>query len=101
MLCFRGGDDDLPSSQGNGDAGNQLGNPDIRVPESTEREDGLGVRGEEEEGKDADHETEKRKETEDGRRNGHNEGPLKITGQPWERRELKRAHSATSQEGRG
>ncbi|KAJ1214073.1 hypothetical protein NDU88_001700 [Pleurodeles waltl] len=44
-------DEGLPSFQGNEDAGTHLGNPDIRVPKNTKREDGLGARraGEEEE----------------------------------------------------
>ncbi|KAJ1186751.1 hypothetical protein NDU88_003532 [Pleurodeles waltl] len=41
---FYVGDDTLPRCQGNADAGNCLGNPDIRVPESIESEDGLCAR---------------------------------------------------------
>ncbi|KAJ1091967.1 hypothetical protein NDU88_005081 [Pleurodeles waltl] len=41
MPRFYDGDDALPRCQGNADARNYLGNPDIRVPESVEREDGL------------------------------------------------------------
>ncbi|KAJ1151103.1 hypothetical protein NDU88_003890 [Pleurodeles waltl] len=77
-----GGDDDSPSCQGNGDAGNQLGNPDVQVPEHSEKDDGLGARGEEEE-KNADNEEERNEETEDGSRNGNSEVPRKINGQPW------------------
>ncbi|KAJ1088365.1 hypothetical protein NDU88_001522 [Pleurodeles waltl] len=84
-LCVRDGDDDLPSSQGNGDAGNNLGNLDIRVPERTERDDGLGMGGEEE-GQNAN--DEERKETEDGRRNGNYEVPSKITDLPWEKKRV-------------
>ncbi|KAJ1214364.1 hypothetical protein NDU88_001983 [Pleurodeles waltl] len=38
---FYVGDNALPRCQGNDDTGNCLGNPDVRVPESVEREDGL------------------------------------------------------------
>ncbi|KAJ1083324.1 hypothetical protein NDU88_003483 [Pleurodeles waltl] len=74
-----GRDDDSPSYQSNGDAGNHLGNPDIRVPKSTEKDDGLCA----EEGKNADNEKERSEETEDGSRNGNSEVSLKIDGQPW------------------
>ncbi|KAJ1176070.1 hypothetical protein NDU88_001353 [Pleurodeles waltl] len=80
-----GGGDDSPSCQGNGDAGNQLGNPDVRVPESTEKDDGLCAREAEEE-KNADNEKERSEEAEDGSRNGNSEVPLKINGQPWTRK---------------
>ncbi|KAJ1110145.1 hypothetical protein NDU88_007500 [Pleurodeles waltl] len=65
--CGRGGNDDLPCSQSNVDAGNTLRNPDIRVPEKTEREDRLGI-AVEEGGQNADNK--ERQETEDGRRRG-------------------------------
>ncbi|KAJ1207105.1 hypothetical protein NDU88_002497 [Pleurodeles waltl] len=84
-LCVRGRDNDMPCSQGNGDAGKTLGNPDIRVPERTERNDGLGARREEG-GQNADNE--EKQETEDGRRKGNNEVPSKITGQQWERKRV-------------
>ncbi|KAJ1180095.1 hypothetical protein NDU88_005319 [Pleurodeles waltl] len=82
-----GGDDDSPSYQGNGDAGNHLGNPDIRDPESTEKDDELCKQGAEE-GKNTDNEKERSKETEDGSRNGNSEVPLKIDGQPWARKRV-------------
>ncbi|KAJ1082213.1 hypothetical protein NDU88_002381 [Pleurodeles waltl] len=84
-LCGRGENDGLPCSPGNGDAGNILGNPDIRVPERTERDNGLGVQREEEE-QNAD--DEERKETEGGRRNGNNVVPLKITSQQREEKSV-------------
>ncbi|KAJ1200059.1 hypothetical protein NDU88_003887 [Pleurodeles waltl] len=73
-MVFRscGGDDDSPSCQGNGDAGNQLGNPDVRVPDSTEKDDGLCARRAEE-GKNADNEEERSEEMEDGSRKGNSE----------------------------
>ncbi|KAJ1122910.1 hypothetical protein NDU88_001383 [Pleurodeles waltl] len=39
------GDDATPGCQDNGDAGNLLGNPDIRVPKRIEKEDRLRARG--------------------------------------------------------
>ncbi|KAJ1177558.1 hypothetical protein NDU88_002811 [Pleurodeles waltl] len=68
----------LSCSQGNGDAGNFLGNPDIRVPDRTEREDGLRLQEEEDE---QNAENAERKETEGGRRNGNSVVPSEITGQ--------------------
>ncbi|KAJ1215245.1 hypothetical protein NDU88_002854 [Pleurodeles waltl] len=88
-LYVRDGDDDLPSSQRNGDAGNHLGNPDIQVPEYIERNDGLGARGKEEkEGQNADREKKERKETEDERRIGNNKVFPETTGQPWEKKRV-------------
>ncbi|KAJ1121132.1 hypothetical protein NDU88_009260 [Pleurodeles waltl] len=87
-MVFRSccGEDDSPSYQGNGDAGNRLGNPDIRVPERTEKDDGLCARGTEKD-KNADRdEKERNEETKDGNRNGNNEVPLEINGQPCARR---------------
>ncbi|KAJ1193278.1 hypothetical protein NDU88_002579 [Pleurodeles waltl] len=56
---FHVGDDALPWCQGNADAGNCLGNPDIRVPESIEREDGLcAVSAKEKQDADGDEEEE-------------------------------------------
>ncbi|KAJ1155083.1 hypothetical protein NDU88_007819 [Pleurodeles waltl] len=86
-LHIREVDDNLPRSQGNGDAGKHLGNPDIRFPEHTEREDGLDARGEGEEEKEQDADREKQ-ETEDARRIGNNEVPPKTTGQPWEKKKV-------------
>ncbi|KAJ1187848.1 hypothetical protein NDU88_004616 [Pleurodeles waltl] len=59
MLRFYGGDDASPRCQGNADAGNCLGNPDIRVPERTEKEDGLCAQdAKEEQNTDGDEENE-------------------------------------------
>ncbi|KAJ1180510.1 hypothetical protein NDU88_005731 [Pleurodeles waltl] len=49
VLDVRSEIDSLLCSQGNGEAGTFLGNPDIRVPDRTEREDGLCLRGKEDE----------------------------------------------------
>ncbi|KAJ1137312.1 hypothetical protein NDU88_003724 [Pleurodeles waltl] len=81
--CGRSENDDSPCSQGNGDAGHTLGNPDIRVPEKTEREDGLGVAGEEGE---QNANNDERQETEDERNSQSNEAPSKITGEQRERK---------------
>ncbi|KAJ1122819.1 hypothetical protein NDU88_001292 [Pleurodeles waltl] len=73
----RGENDGLPCSLGNGDAGTSLGNPDIRVPDRTKREDGLHLKkvedaekAEKTERKETEENTEneERKEDEDGRR---------------------------------
>ncbi|KAJ1161256.1 hypothetical protein NDU88_001743 [Pleurodeles waltl] len=45
--CY--GVDAAPRCHSNGDTGNRLGNPDIRVPDGKEKEDGLGPRDAEEE----------------------------------------------------
>ncbi|KAJ1215936.1 hypothetical protein NDU88_003542 [Pleurodeles waltl] len=74
--------DDSPSCHGNWDAGNQIGNPDVRVPERSEIDDGLSARETEEEG-NADNEEERGEDAEDGSRNGNSEVPLKIDGCPW------------------
>ncbi|KAJ1144819.1 hypothetical protein NDU88_011113 [Pleurodeles waltl] len=47
------GDNATPGCHDNGDAGKLLGNPDIRVPESIEKEDGLRA-GREKQGGNAD-----------------------------------------------
>ncbi|KAJ1200024.1 hypothetical protein NDU88_003853 [Pleurodeles waltl] len=89
-LGVRGKKDGLPCSLGNGDAGTSLGNPDIRVPDRTKREDGLLL----EEVEDAENaekterkeneentENEEGKEDDDGRRNGNSVVPSETTGQ--------------------
>ncbi|KAJ1119550.1 hypothetical protein NDU88_007735 [Pleurodeles waltl] len=76
--------DGLPCYLGNEDAGTSLGNPDIRVPSRTKREDGLPLRNEEdaekpgrkENGKDT--EDEERKEDDDSRRNGNSVVPTET-----------------------
>ncbi|KAJ1157208.1 hypothetical protein NDU88_009923 [Pleurodeles waltl] len=76
------GDDASPRYHGNGDAGNRLGNPDIRVLERTEKEDGLYARGAEEE-KNADGDKKKGgEETKDLRKNGNSKDTLETNGQP-------------------
>ncbi|KAJ1185383.1 hypothetical protein NDU88_002176 [Pleurodeles waltl] len=83
----RGEKDGLPCYLGNEDAGTSLGNPDIRVPSRTKREDGLPLRDEEdaekpgrkENGKDT--EDEERKEDDDGRRNGNSVVPTEAADQ--------------------
>ncbi|KAJ1166719.1 hypothetical protein NDU88_007116 [Pleurodeles waltl] len=77
-LGVRGEKDGLPYSQGNGDAGNFLGNPELRVPDRTEREDGLRLREEEDE---QNAENVERRETDDGGRNGNSVVPSELTGQ--------------------
>ncbi|KAJ1091994.1 hypothetical protein NDU88_005108 [Pleurodeles waltl] len=77
-LGVRGEIDGLPCSQGNGDAGTFLWNPDIRVPDKTEREDGLRLRGEEDE---QNAENAERRETDDSRRNGNSVVPAETIGQ--------------------
>ncbi|KAJ1106906.1 hypothetical protein NDU88_004304 [Pleurodeles waltl] len=75
------GDGASPRYPGNGDAGNCLGNPDIRVPERTEKEDGLCVRGADED-KNADiDEKERDDETKTRNRNGNREVTLETRGQ--------------------
>ncbi|KAJ1137310.1 hypothetical protein NDU88_003722 [Pleurodeles waltl] len=81
--CGRSKNDDSSCSQGNGDAGHTLGNPGIRVPEKTEREDRLGVAGEEGE---QNANNDERQETEDERKTQSNEAPSKITGEQQERK---------------
>ncbi|KAJ1154187.1 hypothetical protein NDU88_006941 [Pleurodeles waltl] len=60
-----------------------LGNPDIRVPEKTEKEDRLGVTGKEGE---QNANNEERQETEDERKKQSNEAPSEITREQWERK---------------
>ncbi|KAJ1171377.1 hypothetical protein NDU88_003240 [Pleurodeles waltl] len=81
MFRSCGGHDDSPSYQGNGDAGNRLGNPNIWVPERTEKDDGLRARRAVE-GKNGDKDKEESEETGDRDRNGNNKVPLEIDGQP-------------------
>ncbi|KAJ1216986.1 hypothetical protein NDU88_004584 [Pleurodeles waltl] len=89
----RGEKDGLPCSLGNGDAGTSLGNPDIRVPYRTKREDGIHL-GEAEDAEDAENaetterkeneenaEDEERKEDDDGRRNGNSVVPSEAADQ--------------------
>ncbi|KAJ1137311.1 hypothetical protein NDU88_003723 [Pleurodeles waltl] len=76
--CGRSENDDSPCSQGNGDAGHTLGNP-----EKTEREERLGVAGEEGE---QNANNDERQETEDERKTQSNEAPSKITGEQRERK---------------
>ncbi|KAJ1084565.1 hypothetical protein NDU88_004711 [Pleurodeles waltl] len=83
----RGEKDGLPCCLGNEDAGTSLGNPDIRVPSRTKREDGLPFRDEEdaekpgrkENGKDT--EDEERREDDDSRRNGNSVVPTEAADQ--------------------
>ncbi|KAJ1216772.1 hypothetical protein NDU88_004371 [Pleurodeles waltl] len=89
-LCARDAINGLPCPQGNRDAGIILGNPDIRVPDRTKREEGLSVQ-EKEQGENAEDGDRKeqgenaedgdRKEKEDDSRNGNNGIPSKVTGQ--------------------
>ncbi|KAJ1181598.1 hypothetical protein NDU88_006803 [Pleurodeles waltl] len=99
MPRFYGEDDASPRCQGNADAGNCLGNPDIRVPENTEKEDGLW-RGAQ---------TKKKTPTETrGTEERTTVAVPRTTRIPWKKtaylgpeREPKDANSATSLEGRG
>ncbi|KAJ1151643.1 hypothetical protein NDU88_004423 [Pleurodeles waltl] len=75
-------DDASPRYQGNGDAGSRLGNPDIWVPEGTEKDDGLCARGAEKDQNADRNEKERNEETKDGNRKGNKEVILKINGQP-------------------
>ncbi|KAJ1098168.1 hypothetical protein NDU88_003284 [Pleurodeles waltl] len=85
MFRSCGRDDYSPGCRGNGDAGNQLGNPDVRAPKRTAKDDGLCVRRAEEE-KNTNNEEEGREDAEDRSRNGNSTVPLKINDQPWEKK---------------
>ncbi|KAJ1126527.1 hypothetical protein NDU88_004934 [Pleurodeles waltl] len=87
-LGVRGKKDNLPCSLGNGDAGTSLGNPDIRVPDRTKREDGLRLEvvedaenAEKTERKENEENTEEGNEDDDGRRNGNSVVPSETTDQ--------------------
>ncbi|KAJ1165841.1 hypothetical protein NDU88_006258 [Pleurodeles waltl] len=87
----RGENDGLPCYLGNGDAGTSLGNPDIRVPYRTKREDGLteeentddeeDTETTEEEEKEEATEDEERKANDDARRNGNRVVPTEAADQ--------------------
>ncbi|KAJ1163133.1 hypothetical protein NDU88_003596 [Pleurodeles waltl] len=102
--------DGLPCSLGNGNAGTSLGNPDIRVPYRTKREDGLHL-GEAEDAENAKPterkeneettEDEERKEDDDGRRNGTAWFPRERPTSGEQKGTVIHAQTATPQEGRG
>ncbi|KAJ1188641.1 hypothetical protein NDU88_005400 [Pleurodeles waltl] len=76
------GDDASLRYHGNGEAGNRLGNPDIRVPDRTEKEDGLRARGAEEEENAVGDERKGDEETKDLKSNGNSKDSLETNGQP-------------------
>ncbi|KAJ1107684.1 hypothetical protein NDU88_005073 [Pleurodeles waltl] len=80
-------DEGLASFQGNEDPGTHLGNPDIRVPKNTKREDGLGARRAGEEEEDEQNADREQQETGDKRKVG-NEVPPKTTGHPGKKKEV-------------
>ncbi|KAJ1209858.1 hypothetical protein NDU88_005230 [Pleurodeles waltl] len=79
-----GRDDDAPSCWGNVDAGSQPGNPDVRVPEKTTRENGLCACGPQEV-KDADTEEPEKGDTENKSEDRNSRVPLQTEDQPWEK----------------
>ncbi|KAJ1164927.1 hypothetical protein NDU88_005359 [Pleurodeles waltl] len=104
----------LPCSLGNGDAGTSLGNPDIRVPYRTKREDGLHA-GEDAENtedeedaetsgreeKEKDTEDVERKEDDNGSRTGNHVVPTEAADQQGTERNGDTRADRTPQEGRG
>ncbi|KAJ1151825.1 hypothetical protein NDU88_004604 [Pleurodeles waltl] len=78
-----GSDDDPPGCWGNADAGNQSGNPDVRVPERTTKEDGFCAHGAKE-GKDTNSEDQEGEDAEHESGSGNIVVSLKIDDQPWE-----------------
>ncbi|KAJ1156185.1 hypothetical protein NDU88_008909 [Pleurodeles waltl] len=80
--CSR--DDDAPGCWGNADAGSQPGNPDVRVPEKTTREDGLCTCGAQEV-KNADTEEPEKGDAENKSEDGNSGVPLQTDDQPWEK----------------
>ncbi|KAJ1143404.1 hypothetical protein NDU88_009713 [Pleurodeles waltl] len=66
----------------NGDAGNRLGNPDIRVPDSKEKEDGLGAMNAEEETNAVGNENTEDEETKDLGGTKNREDTLGKNGHP-------------------
>ncbi|KAJ1207511.1 hypothetical protein NDU88_002902 [Pleurodeles waltl] len=66
----------------NDDAGNRLGNPDIRVRDSQEKEDGLCARVDEEETNAVGNERKEDEERRDPEGNGNCEDTLKTKSQP-------------------
>ncbi|KAJ1153069.1 hypothetical protein NDU88_005836 [Pleurodeles waltl] len=80
MPRFYGGDDASPRCQGNADAGNCLGNSDIRIPERTEKDDRLcAQRAKEEQNADGDEESGGTKDWSNGK---NSEDTLGENGQP-------------------
>ncbi|KAJ1183558.1 hypothetical protein NDU88_000376 [Pleurodeles waltl] len=82
MTRFYGGDDASPRCTGNADAGKRLGNPDIRVPERTEKEDGLCARGAKEEPNADGDEGNENEGTKDRSNTENSKDTLEINGQP-------------------
>ncbi|KAJ1163108.1 hypothetical protein NDU88_003571 [Pleurodeles waltl] len=80
MPRFYGGDDASSRCQGNADAGNCLGDPDIRVPKRIEKEDRLCEQGAKEE-QNADGDEENRG-TKDRSNAENSEDTLEENGQP-------------------
>ncbi|KAJ1156291.1 hypothetical protein NDU88_009015 [Pleurodeles waltl] len=86
-----GKEDGLPCCRGNRDAGTSGGNPDIRVPDKPEKEDGLPERGDTEDEEDAEEtgreedreraEDEALNTSDDGSRIGNHAVPKKATEQ--------------------
>ncbi|KAJ1207247.1 hypothetical protein NDU88_002639 [Pleurodeles waltl] len=107
----RGKEDGLPCCLGNRDAGTSRRNPDIRVPEKPEKEDGLPQMGHTEDEEDAEEtgreedgertEDEARKTNNDGSRIGNHAVPKKATSSGEAKRAKIREQTATPQEGRG
>ncbi|KAJ1100353.1 hypothetical protein NDU88_005439 [Pleurodeles waltl] len=79
-----GRDDDVPGCWDNADAGSQQGNPDVRVPEKTTREDRLCARGAQEV-KNADIEEPEKGDEENKSEDGNSGVPLQTDNQPWEK----------------
>ncbi|KAJ1205416.1 hypothetical protein NDU88_000851 [Pleurodeles waltl] len=88
QLFVRDVDEGLPSSQGNEDAGTRLGNPDIRVPRNTKREEGLSAREADEKEEDEWNADREPQETREERRFGNTEDSPKTTDHPRERNEV-------------
>ncbi|KAJ1103839.1 hypothetical protein NDU88_001260 [Pleurodeles waltl] len=76
------GDDDSLRYHGNGDARNRLGNPDIRVPERKEKEDGLCAQGAEEEENAIGDEKKGDEETNNLKSNGNSKDTQETNSQP-------------------
>ncbi|KAJ1183899.1 hypothetical protein NDU88_000709 [Pleurodeles waltl] len=94
------GDDASHRYLGNGDAGSRRGNPDIRVPERPEKDDGLHKRGTKGDRNAERDEEERNEETEDAKRNGDSEAILEFNDQPCagkraERRKLRHVPQGT------